>query len=68
MNNTLNLGYITAFGTKYDGRIQKITRSSDKLRPIYEAFINSFEAIRNISEGKIIISIKLNKKLVFCER
>jgi hypothetical protein len=59
----INLGYIKAFGTRYDGRIQKIAKSTDKLRPIYEAFTNSYEAIRNISEGKITISIQFNKTL-----
>jgi hypothetical protein len=58
-----NLGYVTAFGIRYDGRIQKINKSNDKLRPIYEAFTNSYEAIKNISEGKIVISIQLNKTL-----
>ncbi|MDR1882194.1 MAG: hypothetical protein LBR26_05355 [Prevotella sp.] len=58
-----NLGYITAFGTKYDGRIQKIAKSTDKLRPVYEAFINAYEAIKNLSEGKIVINIQLNKNL-----
>lgn len=59
----INLGYVKAFGTRYDGRIQKIAKSTDKLRPIYEAFINSYEAIKNISEGKITISIQFNKTL-----
>ena len=57
------LGYITAFGTRYDGRIQKIAKSADKLRPIYEAFTNAYDAIKNISEGKIVFSIQLNKTL-----
>ena len=63
--SNLNLGYITAFGTRYDGRIQKISPSKDKLRPIYEAFVNAYEAIKtiNISEGKIVICIQLNKTL-----
>jgi hypothetical protein len=61
--NSFNLGYQKAFGTRYDGRIQKITKSMDKLRPIYEAFINAYEAIKNISEGKIVIRIQVNKTL-----
>ena len=33
--SNFKLGYQTAFGTRYDGRIQKIAKSTDKLRPIY---------------------------------
>ena len=61
--SNFNLGYLTAFGTKYEGRIQKIAKSTDKLRPIYEAFTNAYEAIKNRTEGKIAISIHLNKTL-----
>ncbi|GHT38600.1 hypothetical protein AGMMS49965_02480 [Bacteroidia bacterium] len=63
--SNFNLGYHKAVGTRYDGRIQKIAKSTDKLRPIYEAFINSYEAIKNIDEGKIVISIQFNKTLFF---
>jgi len=65
--SNFNLGYKTATGTSYNGRIQKITKSPDKLRPIYEAFTNAYDAIRNISAGKIVINIRLNKTL-FSER
>jgi len=61
--STFNLGYIRAIGTSYDGRIQKIAKSTNKLRPIFEAFTNAYEAIKNISEGKIVVSIQLNKTL-----
>lgn len=61
--NTNKLGYIKAFGTKYEGRIQKIHKSQDKLRPIYEAFTNAYEAIENKSNGEITISINFNKTL-----
>jgi hypothetical protein len=61
--NKFNLGYLKAFGTRYDGRIQKIAKSADKIRPIYEAFINSYEAIKNISEGRITIGIQFSKTL-----
>jgi hypothetical protein len=61
--SNFKLGYITASGTSYSGRIQNIAKSQDKLRPIFEAFTNAYEAIKNISEGKIIISIQLNKAL-----
>ena len=63
MMNNFNLGYIKAFGTRYDGRIQKIAPSPDKLRPIYEAFTNAYDAIKTYSEGKIVIRIHLNKTL-----
>jgi hypothetical protein len=65
--SNFSLGYQKAVGIKYDGRIQKIAKSKDRLRPIYEAFINSFEAIKNISEGKIVISIQVNK-ILFSEK
>ena len=61
--SNFKLGYITATGISYGGRIQKIAKSADKLRPIYEAFTNAYEAIKDISEGKIVISIQLNKTL-----
>jgi hypothetical protein len=57
------LGYQKAFGTRYDGRIKKIVPSKDKLRPIYEAFINAYEAIKNISEGRITVSIQVHTVL-----
>jgi hypothetical protein len=65
--SNFNLGYQKAFGTRYDGRIQKIAQSKDKLRPIYEAFINAYEAIKNLSEGKIVISIQ-TRKILFSEK
>jgi hypothetical protein len=61
--SNFNLGYQKAVGTNYKGRIQKIPPSKDKLRPVYEAFINSYEAIRDIANGKIVISMQLNKTL-----
>ena len=61
--NQFNLGYIKASGISYSGRIQKIAKSPDKLRPIYEAFTNSYDAIKTYSKGKIVISIQLNKTL-----
>ena len=61
--SNFNLGYKTAIGTRYDGRIQKIPKSTDKLRPIYEAFTNAHDALKNVSEGRIVISIQLNKTL-----
>jgi len=61
--NPLKLGYIKALGTSYSGRIQKISKSTDKLRPIYEAFTNAYDAIKTYSKGKIVISIQLNKTL-----
>jgi len=57
------LGYFTALGTCYFGRIQKIAPDTDKLRPVYEAFTNAFDAIKNCSEGKIAINIHVNKTL-----
>ena len=57
------LGYITALGVSYSGRIQKIAPSPDKLRPIYEAFTNAYDAIKTYPEGKIVISIQLTKTL-----
>jgi hypothetical protein len=61
------LGYLRGIGINYLGRIQKITKHSDRLRPIYEAFTNSVEAIRelngNLSLGEINIKIEFNKTL-----
>jgi len=61
------IGYLIGVGIKYKGRTQKIAKSTDKLRPIYEAFTNSFEAInalnRNLSESKITIGIHFLKNL-----
>lgn len=58
-----NLGYIMAYGTIYNGRIQKIGKGDERLRPIYEAFSNAFEAKKNLPQDKITISINLNKNL-----
>ena len=57
------IGYVKALGTSYKGRIQKIAPDTDKLRPIYEAFRNAFDAIKKSSEGKIVIKINVNKTL-----
>lgn len=62
--SSFNIGYQKAFGIMYEGRIRKIAKSTDKLRPIYEAFTNSYEAIKDLSEGEIVISIQLNKNLL----
>lgn len=63
----IDLGYLSGIGTSYFGRIQKILKSTDKLQPIYEAFTNSFEALKeqhdDLSTGEITIKIKLNKNL-----
>jgi hypothetical protein len=67
MMNNFNLGYQKAQGTSYSGRIQKIAPSPDKLRPIYEAFTNAYDAIKTYSEGKIVIRIQLNKNLYSAE-
>jgi hypothetical protein len=50
--SSFNLGYQKANGTNYKGRIQKIPPSKDKLRPIYEAFSNAYDAIKNLSNSK----------------
>jgi hypothetical protein len=61
------LGYLTGIGISYDGRIQKIAKSTDKLQPIYEAFTNAIEAIKalneNMSLGEITIKVQLKKNL-----
>lgn len=61
------IGYLTGVGISYDGRIQKITKSTDRLQPVYEAFTNAIEAIKtldnNLSNGEIEIKILLNKNL-----
>ena len=56
-------GYLRASGTSCKGRIQKIAPSQDRLRPVYEAFRNAFDAIKKCTEGKIVISINMNKTL-----
>jgi len=65
--SNFSLGYIKAQGISYAGRIQKITPSADKLRPIYEAFTNAYDAIKTYSEGKIVIRIQLLKNLYSAE-
>lgn len=62
--SNFKLGYQSASGTRYGGRIQKIAPGQKKLRPIYEAFINAFEAIKDLSNGEIVISIQFNKTLL----
>jgi hypothetical protein len=59
----IELGYKPASGIRYGGRIQKIAPGQKKLRPIYEAFINAFEAIKDLSKGNIVISIQYNNTL-----
>jgi hypothetical protein len=63
----IQLGYLSGLGTSYDGRIQKIPKSGDKLQPIYEAFTNSIEAIKeqnkDLSDGEITVKIQLIKNL-----
>jgi hypothetical protein len=56
-------GYITARGTNYNGRIQKIGKGDERIRPIYEAFSNAFEARKNLPQDKITICINLKKNL-----
>ena len=58
-----SIGYLHGIGISYLGRIQKITKSTDRLQPIYEAFTNAIEAIKEISVGEITIQICLNKSL-----
>jgi hypothetical protein len=66
----IRLGYIEGgVSISYFGRIQKIPKHKEILRPIYEAFINAIEAIRmyydnDLSKGEIIIKIELNKTLL----
>jgi hypothetical protein len=63
----IDFGYLSGVGTSYDGRIQKIPKSGDKLQPIYEAFTNAIEAIKeqyeNLSNGEITVKIQLTKNL-----
>ena len=63
----IQLGYLSGVGTSYDGRIQKIPKSGDKLQPIFEAFTNAIEAIKeqyeDLSKGEIIVKIQLTKNL-----
>jgi hypothetical protein len=59
-----NLGYKKAYGTNYNGRIQKIGKGDERIRPLYEAFSNAFEAQNHLLQSKITISIALNKNLV----
>ena len=42
--------FLKAKGIDYKGTIQKINKSSDSLRPIYEALTNSIEAIALLEE------------------
>lgn len=65
--SNFNLGYKKAQGISYIGRIQKITPSPDKLRPIYEAFTNAYDAIKTSTDGKIVIQIQLKKNLYSAE-
>ena len=57
----MDLGYITAIGINYSGTLPKIKKSVDKLRPLYEAITNSFEALRlkesDSSNQEILIKI-----------
>ena len=46
-NNT----FLRAFGISYAGTLPKIKKSNDQLRPIFEAFTNSLEAIRLSNNG-----------------
>jgi len=65
----IQLGYIEGgISISYYGRIKKIPKHNDKLRPIFEAFTNAIEAIRlcydnDLSKGEIIIKVELNKNL-----
>lgn len=64
--------YIKAFGISYTGTLPKIKKSSEPLRPIFEAFTNSLEAINMLpnksDNGQIIIKLKLKSNLFSKEK
>ena len=73
MENNVNLapsppGYIQASGIYYEGSLRTIKKLLPQLRPIFEAFINAFEAInpQNKSESgtgnQSVIDMELNLK------
>ena len=60
--------FIRALGIYYKNAIANINKSTDRLRPIYEAITNSWEAIYDrfngdLSQGSITISFYFSKQL-----
>ncbi len=53
--------FISGFGISFSGAISKIRKSQDQLQPIYEAFTNSLEALKLLSNATDngFISVKL---------
>ena len=63
----MDLGFFKGIGINYQGSIDKIKKSKNLLQPIYEAFTNSLESIKDKSEDctseEIIISLYQNSNL-----
>lgn len=59
--------YIQGYGIHYGGAISKISKSGEKLQPVYEALTNSFEAIRlltgKVTPGHIKVRLHYTKGL-----
>jgi hypothetical protein len=63
----IEIGYIKANGISYSGTIPKIKKSTEQLKPIFEAFTNALESIKlsgkELKAGEITIKLNFNKTL-----
>lgn len=66
-----NMNYIKGFGISYAGSLDKIKKNPDQLQPLYEAFTNSLEAIRQLNvdseNGWITITLSFMPNLLSTE-
>jgi hypothetical protein len=60
----MELGYYPSKGILLSEEIKTISKKSNNpLQPVFEALINSFEAIENLKKGKITICFNVHKDL-----
>ena len=63
-----NNGFITGYGINYAGSIPKIPKASDFLKPIYEAFTNSLESIKDAEKNKVLVAGEIVIDLILSEQ
>jgi len=60
--------FVVGYGINYAGSLPKIEKAPDFLRPIYEAFTNSLEAIVIAEKNELLTDKKINIDLVLSEQ
>jgi len=63
-----NEKFIVGYGINYAGSLPKIPKASDFLRPIYEAFTNSLEAIVIAEKNELLTDKKIDIDLILSEQ